>query len=140
MNQTSTPNTQIGITIIRSLPIPQGGVTDAEVVDATTITGKIPAGIGAEEFRKTVLDALPQFEETNRTNTPDTQICIAIFQNLPLPQGGVTGAMVMGATTITGKIPASIGAEEVRDIILDALQQSYGKDFEETEGLALSVS
>ena len=130
MSQNSTPDTQISITIIRNLPIPQGSVPDAEVVDATTITGKIPAGTGAEEVRKTVLDALPQFEETNRTNTPDTQICISIIQK---------GA-VMDTDKITGKISAKVSAKEVKKTVLDALQQSYGKDFEETEGLDLSVS
>lgn len=133
MNQTSTPDTQISISII-----PQEGVTDA--MEMSPITGKIPAGIGAEEVGKAILDALSQFEETNRTNTPDIQICISIIRNLPILQGGVTDAVVVDATTITGKIPAGIGAEEVGKIILDALRQSYGEDFEETEGLDLSVS
>ena len=131
---------QISITIIRNLPIPQEGVPDAVVVDATTITGKIPAGIGAEEVGKTVLGTLLQFEETNQTSTPDTEIIISIIRNLPIPQGGVTGAAVVDATTITGKIPAGISAEEVGKTVLDALQQSYGEDFEETEGLDLNVS
>lgn len=84
------------------------------------------------------MSALSQFEEMNRTNTPDTQICISIFRSPPFPQGGMMDAMVVGATTITGKIPASIGTEEVRETLLDALQQflrqSYGEEFAETEG------
>ncbi len=136
MNQTSTPDTQISITII-----PQGGVTDAMAMSATKITGKIPAGTGAEEVRRDVLGALPQFEETNRTNTNDTQICISIIQRIPI-QGIVTDPpvrpipIVMGA--ITGKISAAVDAKEVRETLLDALQRSY--DFEETEGTDLSIS
>lgn len=137
MNQTSTPNTQISISII-----PQGCVTDAMAM--SPITGKIPAGIGAEEVGKAILDALSQFEETNRTNTPDTQISISIFRNPPFPQGGMMDATVLGATTITGKIPASISTEEVRETLLDALQQflrqSYGEEFAETERLDLKKS
>jgi len=80
----------------------------------------------------------------NRTSTPDIQISISIIQRIPI-QGIVTDPpvvdampIVMGA--ISGKISAKVSAQEVRKTVLDALRQSYGEDFEETEGLDLSVS
>lgn len=67
--------------------------------------------------------------------TNDIAIKISIIR-----KGRAGDTAVVGAPTITGKIPAKIGDEEIRKTILDALRQSYGEDFEETEGLDLSVS
>lgn len=65
----------------------------------------------------------------NQTSTPDTQISITIIRK----------RAVMDDDKITGKISANVSAKEVKKTLLDALRQSYGKDFEETEGLDLSV-